>query len=197
MEITPETIKDHLPYYLTQEAKIGIVQELQKFPDNLQYYLQGQYEEEMLQGDGWRQLHLRNFETGEKALVNGVVLSNTCDVAPENKRELPVNVVFAPLVPLSAYQGLLANAGLSEQSIKAKFEAIRKQRVTNLFYVPAGSGLEADHIVLLDDVHTMPARALETRTSTKIFTLSQAGFYLFILKLSIHFCRFHENVARS
>jgi hypothetical protein len=43
MEITPESIKDHLPYYLTQEAKTGIVQELQKFPDNLEYYLGSRY----------------------------------------------------------------------------------------------------------------------------------------------------------
>jgi hypothetical protein len=151
----------------------------------------------MLQGDAWRQLHLRNFETGEKALVNGVVLSNTCDVAPDNKRDLPSNIVFAPLVALSAYERLLDNAGVSKQSISDKMNAIRRQRVTNLFYVPAGGALEAEHIVLLDDIHTMPAKAFEVHSSTKIFTLSQAGFYLFILKLSIHFCRFHENLARS
>jgi hypothetical protein len=151
----------------------------------------------MLQGDAWRQLHLSNFETGEKASVNGVVLSNTCDVAPDNKRDLPINIVFAPLLALSAYETLLTSAGVSKQSISAKLEAIRRQRVINLFYVPAGSGLEADHIVLLDDIHTMPARAFDTQSSGKIFTLSQAGFYLFILKLSIHFCRFHENLARS
>ena len=70
MEITPEAIEDHLPYYLTQEAKIGIVQELQKFPDKLEYCLPERYQDEMLQGDGWRQLHVRSFETGEKALIN-------------------------------------------------------------------------------------------------------------------------------
>src|SRR5262249_26177507 len=75
--------------------------------------------------------------------------------------------------------------------------AIRKQHVTNLFYVPAGSGLEVDHVVLLDDVHTMPAEVFATERGTKIFTLSQAGFYLFIIKLSLHFCRFHEALIRA
>jgi hypothetical protein len=32
MEITTESIKDHLPYYLTQEAKIGIVPGVAKIP---------------------------------------------------------------------------------------------------------------------------------------------------------------------
>jgi hypothetical protein len=40
--------------------------------------------------------------------------------------------------------------------------------------------------VLLDDIHSMPVQVYEEEKSKgKIFTLSQAGFYLFILKLSI------------
>ena len=31
----------------------------------------------------------------------------------------------------------------------------------------------------------------------KLFTLNQMGFYLFVLKLSIHFCRFQDGVIRS
>ena len=30
----------------------------------------------------------------------------------------------------------------------------------------------------------------------KLYTLSQEGFWVFLIKLSIHFCRFHENVPR-
>jgi hypothetical protein len=199
MAITPEVIQDHLPYYLTQEAKDGILQELRKFPEAFQYYLMGlhQYRDDMLQGGGWQHLHLRDFGTGEKLHVSGVILSNTCDISPENKRDLPINVIFAPLIPLSALRARLAGTGASEERISAKLDAIRKQHVTNLFYVPAGGGLEADHVVLLDDVHTMPAEVFVAERGTKIFTLSQAGFYLFIIKLSLHFCRFHENLIRA
>jgi hypothetical protein len=91
----------------------------------------------------------------------------------------------------------LANTGASHERISAKLDAIRKQHVTNLFYVPSGSGLETDHVVLLDDVHTMPAEVFAAERGTKIFTLNQAGFYLFIIKLSLHFCRFHENLLRA
>ena len=199
MAITSEAIRDYLPYYLTEEAKVGIIQELNDFSlGKMQYYLLNRYEREILQGDGWTRFHVRNFATGERGFINAVVLSNTCDVDPSNRRDLPVNIIFAPLVPVEAYVRRLVGTGLARLSIDDKMAAMRRQEVTNVFYVPAGSGLDAEHIVLLDDIHSMPARAYEEeKTKTKIFTLSQAGFYLFILKLSMHFCRFHENLARA
>jgi hypothetical protein len=164
----------------------------------MQYYLLNRFQQEMLQGDGWQRLQLRNFETGERIFINGVVLSNTCDVSPDNQRDLPVRIIFAPLIPLAAYVSMLEKAGVQKVSIDSKVDAIRRQKVTSLFYTPTGSGLTSEHIVVLDDVHSMPAAVYESdKSNGKIFTLSQAGFYLLILKLSIHFCRFHENVART
>src|SRR5487761_1146463 len=162
MEITAETIRDYLPYYLTEDAKRGIVNELKQFHlDKMQYYLLNRFQQEMLQGDGWRRLQLRNFDTGEKIFINGVVLSNTCDVAPDNQRDLPVRIIFAPLIPLAAYVASLEKAGLQRVSIDSKLDAIRRQKVTGVFYVPAGGGLESEHIVVLDDVHSMPAAVYE------------------------------------
>src|SRR5690242_3972081 len=113
MEITSGTIRDHLPYYLTEEAKSGILKELENFHlGKMQYYLFNRYQDEMLQGDGWRRLQLRNFNTGEKIHINGMVLSNTCDVSPENRRDLPVKIIFAPLIPLEAYVETLKRAGV-------------------------------------------------------------------------------------
>jgi hypothetical protein len=199
MALTPETIQDYLPYYLTEKAKVGIINELNKFnAGQMQYYLLNRYEHEVLQGDGWSRLHLRNFETGEKILINGVVLSNTCDVSPSNKRDLPVNIIFAPLIAVEAYIDRLRKAGVTPASIDDKLAAMRRQEVSSVFYVPVGGGLDAEHIVSLDDIHSMPARVYEEEKSKgKIFTLSQAGFYLFILKLSMHFCRFHEGLERA
>src|SRR5690348_10120581 len=99
MVISIEAIREYLPYYLTEDAKVGVIKELEKFHvGEMQYYLFRRYEHGMLQGDGWTRLHLRRFDTGEKIFVNGVVLSNTCDVDPSNRRDLPVNIIFAPLV---------------------------------------------------------------------------------------------------
>ena len=66
-----------------------------------------------------------------------------------------------------------------------------------MFYLPKGGALEDEYVALLDDLHSIPAHAFErVAEKKKLFTLSMVGFYLFLLKLSVHFCRFHENVAR-
>lgn len=139
-----------------------------------------------------------SFESGERKLVKAVLLSNSCDIAPENKRELPTKLNFAPIIKLAPYLQLLRKAGLDNQQIDDKLVAIKEQKVTSLFYLPKGADLEEDYIALLDDVHTVPYQAFSTQSERrKIFTLSQVGFYLFLLKLSVHFCRFHEEINRS
>jgi hypothetical protein len=77
-----------------------------------------------------------------------------------------------------------------------KIAAIRKQHVTSLFYLPMGASLNEDHVALLDDLHTLPLRMFQNADRPKLFTLSQVGFYLFVVKLSIHFCRFSGDISR-
>lgn len=197
MEITIDSIRDQIPYYLTQEQKVGLVRALKDFPENIQYYLSG-YQDELLQGDGWTKLQIVLFETMEKVSSQGIVLSNTCDVALENKRTLPVKITFAPIIPLAAYIQLLKANGFNATDLHNKLDAIRKQKVSTIFYLPAGGALTEEHIALFDDLHTMPVNVFEAeKAKSKLFTLSLVGFYLFLLKLSVHFCRFHENVARA
>ena len=196
MEITPESLSQQIPYYLTQEQKDGLVRALKDFPTNTQYYLNA-FQDELLQGDGWTKLPVRNFETGERQTILGIILSNTCDVTPENISHLPAQIIFAPLIPLPAYITLLRNSGISPSQIESKIAAIKDQRVTTIFFLPASDRLQQDYIALLDQLYSMPARVFELeKEKSKIFTLSQIGFYLFLFKLSVHFCRFHEGVAR-
>lgn len=196
MDISQETIQDHIPYYLTIPQREGLIKALSEFPDNFNYYMDGR-DNDLLQGDGWSGFQLFKFPSGECANVFGVVLSNSCDVSSENKRALPVSIVFAPVLRLEDYRALLERAGVSVQAIRAKIESIRLQRVTEIFYLPA-KGEEGECIVLFSDLHSMPYSAFESlEEKGKRFTLSMCGFYLFLLKLSIHFCRFHENVERA
>lgn len=52
-------------------------------------------------------------------------------------------------------------------------------------------------IALLDDLHTIRLDSFEgIQERNKILTLNQIGFYIFLFKLSVHFCRFHEEVDR-
>ncbi|MEN6349282.1 MAG: hypothetical protein ABFD08_07810 [Syntrophomonas sp.] len=200
MEINSESIREQIPYYLTKSQKEWLVKALKDFQNNqgnVNYYLHA-YHDELLQGDGWTKLQMRRFETGEKGTILGIILSNSCDVSSENKRDLPAKITFAPLVPLDRYVKLLELRGINSDLIQAKVKSIKKQAITSLFFLPAGGDLDNDHVALLDELYSMPAKVFESETAkSKVFTLSLFGFYLFIFKISVHFCRFGEDVARN
>jgi len=196
MLITTESIQEQIPYYLTQEAKENLAKALSEFPRPIDYYI-NRYQDKILQGDCWNSVEVIRFEDGERKFVKGILLSNSCDVAPENKRELPLMLTFSPILKLNRYLELLKKTGLDEKKVNAKVVAIKEQKVTTLFYLPKGANLDDDYIALLSDIHTVPYLAFDARTKKqKLSTFSLVGFYLFLLKLSVHFCRFHEEIPR-
>ena len=140
-----------------------------------------------------------SFETGARDKIKGILLSNSCDIAPQNRRDFPPRIVLAPLIPLQAFTDLLKSSpSLRREQIDNKVASIRKQLVSSLFYLPQGGGLDADYIAVLDDLHNIPLqRFMQESEKVKLFTLGQMGFYLFLFKLSIHFCPFQEGIARS
>lgn len=196
MNLSSDELNAHIPYYLTQEQRKGLALAFDDFNNekNVNFYID-KYPDDKLQGDGWSKLQILRFNDGQKLNIKGIILSNTCDIAPENQRNLPTNITFAPLIKLSKYIDLLSSSGdLTEQQIANKIEIIKKQKVTSIFFLPSSPDIGEDHIAVLDDVHTIPFSSVAN--SEKLFTLSMFGFYLFIFKLSIHFCRFHEEVSR-
>jgi hypothetical protein len=191
-----EGLEDHLPKYLSSADQAELVSHLRDF-ENRNYYTT-LFPTDLLQGDGWFGFDIINLMDGKRDKIKGIMVSNSCDIDPSHKRDLPTRIVFAPLVKMGAYADLLARANLDPRQIETKIEAIRKQRVTSLFFLPKGGLLDEDHIALLDDLHNVPLKMFdEFEARSKLFTLSQVGFYLFVFKLSIHFCRFSENLSRS
>jgi uncharacterized protein (TIGR04255 family) len=51
-------------------------------------------------------------------------------------------------------------------------------------------------IALLDNIHSIDLEQFLDLDPAKLLTLSQYGFYVFLVKLSIHFTRFQEGVLR-
>lgn len=197
MQIITESIQDHIPYYLTQEAKENLIKELKNFSVKTNYYT-NLYPQDVLQGDGWLSLPVINFDTGEKKPIKGLVLSNSCDIDESNKRELPVKVTFAPIIRLGQYERILKEKIDDPQKITDKISSIKSQHITSLFYLPKGGALEDEYVALLSDLHSIPYKNfVKQNPQQKLFTLSQVGFYIFLLKLSVHFCRFHENIDRK
>lgn len=197
MSLTLETLQTQIPSYLTEEAKENLVRALDNFPQVTNYYT-SLYQDEILQGDGWSPLELIRIEDSQKKSVKGIIISNSCDIDSQNRRHIPPNFVFSPIVKLRRYLSRFQDAGVNKDIIQNKENAIREQRATTLFYLPKGAGLDEDYVALLDDLHTLSVSTFQAQTERqKLFTLNQIGFYIFLFKLSVHFCRFHEGVNRG
>ncbi len=203
MNLDAETLNQQIPYYLTAEDQKVLLDEIAAISrGGTAEYLLGAFRDSfkqvMLQGDGWRGFQLFLFETGDRRSVRGIVLSNSCDVDPENPRDVPARVIFAPLVKLAAFKALLEASGISAERIADKIAAIKAQKTSNIFFLPAGGALQEDYVVRFDDVYNMPVAAhAKSGDREKLFTLSNTGFYMLVLKLSVHFCRLQEKINRK
>lgn len=192
-----EQIKDQIPYYLTKEQGEGLLLELEKYNGKTSLYT-GTHADSILQGDGWSGFQLFDFVSEKKQRVRGILLSNSCDIDPTNARSFAGKVTFAPIIRLGRFRAMLTENGVTEDRADNIIGAIRRQENTQFFYLPCQPPLDDEFLVWLSDIHSMPAEAfVSSSEKAKIFTLNLTGFYLFLLKLSIHFCRFHENVDRG
>jgi hypothetical protein len=200
MEAHKEALEKHFPYYLTQNQQTGLKAAIKDFSlaKKVDYY-QSSSEEGLLQGDVWQDFTVLSYYNDKKQKTKGIVLSNSCDVDADNKRTSSPQVVFSPLVTLDKYIERLRTNGTKEEAIQSKLQAIREQTITNMFYLPAHpDGHYNDCVILLDNIHSIPLDVATNNTPIKkVSTLSMFGFYMFVFKISIHFCRLHENINRA
>ncbi len=185
----------YLPSYLTPKEKRDLVIGLKDFPDYFNYYLIGKLQNEALQGDVWDDFTVIKFESGERKNVTGVVLSNSCDIDISNPRSMPIFITFAPLIRLEKLEAVLRSQK-PEREVNNILKDIRAQRISSFIYFPENTTISLpESAAYLNDLHSMPINAFSEQAK-KVITLTQQGFYLFILKLSIHFTRFQEDVSR-
>jgi hypothetical protein len=198
-----DEIKIYLPKFLSAESDRELFKGLKDFPDNIDERLYTTYLQDtkiIYQGDGLNNLLVVNLPKSEIKPVPGIILSNTCDIDLQNERNFPSQIVYAPIFNLEKYrQTLLKNSKKSTEQITDHINAIKKQEITQIFYLPKFDGKLEESIVFLDRVNNMPNTLIERDkiTSNRIFTLSDYGAYLFLLKLSIHFTRVQDKVERK
>ena len=109
-------------------------------------------------------------------------------------------MVYSPVIALEKYEKLLLDNGLfSSVALQAHVGAIRRQEITQIFYLPSSSADLPESIVFLDRLCHCDSAFIhrEDVSARRLFSLSQYGLYLFLYKLSIHFTRFHENIDRA
>lgn len=191
MAISQSDIQKYLPQYLSNDAKEALKNSLDNFPNNLENMIMtedvfNEYKSKLLQSDI---VECKNIYDGRNAKV--MIISNSCDNSSENKRNFPICVSFVVILSLEKMKRTFKKNGKDEQSINSQIDAIKKQQVTNMFYLPD------DTVALLDRTMHLDYSKFSEAMINKIASLSNYGFYAFLFKLSYHFTRLREGTQRG
>ncbi|MCY1721853.1 hypothetical protein OU798_15975 [Prolixibacteraceae bacterium Z1-6] len=201
--MTLEDIKIYLPKFLSSLSEKELFESISEFPDSLDQRFYTNYlkkEPVIYQGDGINDLLIINLPNPEIKPAPGIILSNTCDIDPTNDRLFPSQIMYAPIFNLEKYQSILfEKSNKSNQQILDHIKAIKNQEITQIFYLPESPGTLSESLVFLDRIINFPNNMVDRNkiTTQRIFTLSDYGAYLFVLKLSIHFTRIKDQVERK
>jgi hypothetical protein len=198
-----DDIKLYLPKYLSVDAQENLFAELRQFPDNIQDNLYTTYlddDPDIFQGDGLESLFIVDLPDARIKEGPVMVVTNTCDTSQENRRMFAPRLVYCPIMRLSRYEDYLRDhEHMREEAISDRIRAIKQQQLSSVFYLPPNARLTEDYIALLDRLNNCDMNYLNENPEKKrkIFTLSNYGFYMFLIKLSIHLTRVREDVDRG
>ena len=205
--ISFEEIQKYLPQYLSETSQSLLFEDLNNFPNNLDQRLYSgklMKGDTIYQGDGIDGLMVINLPDMKTKALPVVIFSNSCDINPENKRYFPSRIVYAPIFQLEKYENMLMHeyvesGQIERQAINNHIDDIKKERITQILFLPRGCNLKHDSIVFLDRLNNYPVEKLDHAEikNKKLFSFSNYGHYLFLIKLSIHFTRVRENVDRG
>lgn len=196
-----EDFKTYLPKHLSTEAQSNLFAELAQFPPNIDarlYTNRLRNDPHIFQGDGLAALWVADLPSQRIEKARVMVLSNTCDIAPENKRLLGPRLLYCPIISFTKYENLV-KAQANQPDPRQHLDDIRMQRNSSMFYLPKNDKLGEEGIALLDRINNCDAQKVDVQdlVCNRLFTLSDYGFSFFLFKLSIHLTRIRERVARS
>lgn len=198
-----DDLKIYLPKFLSSESERGLYEGLKGFPENMDMRIYTNFlenEKIVFQGDGLKDLLVINLPDPKINPSPGMILSNTCDIDTENRRNFPANVVYAPIFNLMKYERMISSSsGKTQEQIDQHIHSIKRQEITQIFYLPPYSDRLEESLVFLDRLNNVPVKMIDRQNlkHQRLFTLSDYGSYLFLLKLSIHFTRIQDEVERK
>lgn len=200
-----QNIRLYLPQYLSSQEKDSLREELLNFPTDgtksTIYTCALKKVDYLLQSDGIGSMPYCNFPNTKIGEVPGIIFSNTCDMAVENKRLNDCRIMYAPILRLDKYRNGLLDK-YDRERVENHINDIKSQTVSQIMYLPkdlSGIGMKYDGIVFFDRVISIQLsdEITEEFVKKRIFTLSNYGFYLFLLKISYHFTRIKEKIDRN
>lgn len=197
-----DDIKLYLPQYLSSDEQKKLKEELAQFPLNgtkgVVYTSALNGAEYLLQGDGIAEMPYLVFPDTHIGKVPALMMSNTCDMSTDNKRMYDSRIMYAPIMSLDKFESRLKQKFQNDR-VDALVKSIKDQHISQILYLPKGGNMEYDGIVFFDRAISMPIseELVDGMCQKKLFTFSNFGFYLFLLKMSIHFTRVQEKIDRS
>lgn len=199
--IDRENVKNFLPKYLSAESYKELIEGLRTFPENLdsRFYTDYLNKNIIYQGDGIKSFPIINFNTMKRKDCIAIVLSNTCDMDLANKRMFGSQIVYAPIIELEKYKSILIQSNISYEKINAHIDSIKSQELTQILYLPQYGSRLKESIVFLDRIFNVDNEFInrDNLNETRVFSLSDYGNYVFLLKISIHFTRMQDKVERK
>jgi hypothetical protein len=198
-----DDIKLYLPKYLSPSAEQNLFDQLKQFPNNLdsRFYSEIVRQEDILyQGDGIEELLITNFPNQEIRKSSAMLISNTCDMSPNNKRVFSGHFCYSPILKISKYrEKLLLEHAFSTERIEQFINNIKMQKISQILYLPNNNGLKEEGFIFFDRINSCSLDYLKNEeiSGKKLFSLSDYGLYIFLFKLSIHFTRINEGKSRE
>ena len=210
-------IREYLPPYLSVESNsqlLGILRDnfphsydpniLYKELDISTYY----------QGDAIADIPFTKFDIDthkfDKYYSRGIILSNTCDIDPNNPRDFIPNVIFGVVTILEEFLEHLENEKFDLKVIEKFENSLKNNSLNSYFYLPelrnGDQVILKESFISFDTVTSLPISFLDNQVynrqyqrleGDRIFSFSNYGFYLFLFKLSVHFSRIREGVDRD
>lgn len=199
--MTLDDIKLYLPKYLSPDTQRKLFADLKNFPSNVDkrfFGFSGKKEDVIYQGDGLTDMLFVSLPDTVTKKLPCCIISNTCDIDPDNNGKFRSNVVYAPIIALEKYRSvLLEELVYTKESIENHILDIKRQAITQIFYLPQSDFPES--VVFFDRLISIPNQEIDRKTleTRRMFSLSQYGHYVFLFKISIHFTRLIEGVDRS
>jgi hypothetical protein len=198
-----DDIELYLPKYLSPGSEDNLFAELEHFPKNVddRFYIEVNRSDELIyQGDGLTDLLLFSLPDTKSERGRAIVLSNTCDISPSNIRLYPSRFCYAPILNVRKFIEALRKKFPNGDERIGNFEAsLRRQSISSAFFLPKGANLDEDSLVFFDRIISIANRKdfYQGVGRRRLFTLSNYGYYILLIKLSIHFCRMADSVDRG
>lgn len=200
-----DELKAYIPKFLPSGEQDELFYGLKQIVDDKESYSQrlknfyatyGARKEPYLdQGDCLDGMSIFNLPSSDSRQGYGFVLSNSCDISSENKRDIPMRLLYAPVINLEKYVLLLKQKNVYREGW---IENVRQQKITHLFYLPKGAGLGLGYeaIVPFDHILSIDKDLIQVDTikEKRVFQLSRVAWYILLIKLTHHFARANEDL---